>query len=162
MPNQKFNVGEECERPLYPGSQVSIFMTYLLVFQFSIRHSLTESALKGLLLLISVLLPSFPKSVRKLKRFFSKAFPKLMPSFQEYCIVHATNCLSKAWVALNVRCNKKCQVHGCAHWIWNWIKVAGLVHSWCTTGPIMRVEILSSELSYRYELQCLRVYNSFL
>ena len=88
MPNQKLNVGEEYERPLYPGSQISILMTYLLVFQFSIRHSLTESALKELLLLISVLLPvqaSFPKSVQKLKHFFSEAFPKLMPTFQEYC-----------------------------------------------------------------------------
>lgn len=88
IPNQKVNVGEEYERPLYPGSQISIWMTYLLVFQFSIRHSLTESALKELLLLISVLLPVqalFPKSVRKLKRFFSEGFPKLMPTFQEYC-----------------------------------------------------------------------------
>jgi len=57
MPNQKINLGEEYKHPLYPASQIFILMTYLFIFQFSIRHSLTESALKELLLLISVLLP---------------------------------------------------------------------------------------------------------
>lgn len=77
MPNQKINLGKEYKCPLYPGSQICILMTYLLIFQFSIQHSLTESALKELLLLISVLLPvqaSFPKSVWKLKHFFLKYF----------------------------------------------------------------------------------------
>ena len=108
MPNQKINLGEEYKCPLYPGSQICILMTYLLIFQFSIQHSLTESALKELLLLISALLPvqaSFLKSVWKLKHFFSEVFPKLMRLFKVIA-AHAINCLSRVRVALNARQQK--------------------------------------------------------
>jgi len=82
------------DQPLYPGaaSDLTVFMAYLLIFQYSVRHSLTKKALQELLQLISVLLPSgstCPRSVRSLKNFFTQRFPNQKPSMQQYC----SNCL---------------------------------------------------------------------
>lgn len=75
-----------------PGvaSDLTVFMAYLLVFQYSVRHSLTTKALQELLQLISVLLPSgstCPRSVRSLKNFFTPRFPDKKPSMQQYCLL---------------------------------------------------------------------------
>ncbi len=74
--------------PLYPGAIISIFMTHLLLFQYSMRHSLTKKAMEELLKLISVLVPpgsAVPKSFGALKKFFVENFPELRPSMQHYC-----------------------------------------------------------------------------
>lgn len=57
-------------QPLYIGAPagLTVFMSYLLLFQFSIRHSLTTKALEELLQL-STFVPNaaLPKSVYQLK-----------------------------------------------------------------------------------------------
>ena len=65
-------------------------MSYLLLFQFSIRHSLTSKALQELLHLLSIFMPNaaLPKSVYQLKSFFIDVFPEQSPTIQKYC----TNC----------------------------------------------------------------------
>ena len=82
------------EQPLYPGAakDLTVYMAYLLIFQYSVRHSLTKKALQELLQLISVLLLSAsacPRSVRSLKNFFIQRFLDQKPSMQQYC----SNCL---------------------------------------------------------------------
>lgn len=78
-------------KPLYKGApaDLSVFQCHLLLFQFSIRHSLTSKALQELLLLLTVLLPhtaALPKSVRDLKRFFMDIFPEQRPTVTKYCV----------------------------------------------------------------------------
>ena len=63
--------------PLYPGSQITALQSYLLIFQFAIRHSMTTKSFTELLQLLSVHLPvtaTIPKSVHKLKRVFMECF----------------------------------------------------------------------------------------
>lgn len=50
----------------YDSAEISVFESYLLCFQFAIRHSLTAKAFSELLQLLSVHLPSSsmaPKSI---------------------------------------------------------------------------------------------------
>lgn len=79
-------------QPLYEGapSDLTIFKSYLLLFQYAVRHSLTAKALQELLHLISVFLPSgamLPKSVHQLKALFTELFPEQQPKLQNYCSV---------------------------------------------------------------------------
>ena len=83
---------EQCSHPhstpLYPGAIITVFMTHLLLFQYSMRHSLTKKALEELLQLISVLVPPgspVPKSASALTQYFVQTFPDLRPSMQQYC-----------------------------------------------------------------------------
>ena len=78
------------DRVLYPvaAADLTVFATYLLIFQYSVRHSLTKRALQKLLQLLSVLLPSgsaLPKSVNALKSFFVQRFPDQKPLIRNYC-----------------------------------------------------------------------------
>ena len=64
---------------LYQGAGLTVFQSYLLVFQYAVRHSLTTKAFTELLMLLSVHAPQgahVPKSVHKLKSFFVQAFPE--------------------------------------------------------------------------------------
>ena len=72
-----------------PGANINLFMAYLLNFLYGIRHCLTGKALKELLQLFSVVLPSessIPKSVYALKKVFTRMFPAIQPSKQDFCI----------------------------------------------------------------------------
>lgn len=94
------------DQPLYPGaaSDLTVFMAYLLIFQYSVRHSLTKKALQELLQLICVLLPTgsaCPRSVHSLKNFFTEMFPDHKPSIKQYC----TNCLKLLSSEQNCECN---------------------------------------------------------
>ena len=73
---------------LYPGSQITALQSYLLLFQFSIRHSLTARSFAELLQLIAVHLPAtatIPTFVHKLKRVFLECFPDSQAISHFYC-----------------------------------------------------------------------------
>lgn len=79
----------EPSRPLYEGAPVAIteYMANRLLFQYSVKHSLTQKALEELLHLIAVVLPAdavLPKSVAHLKKFFLRIHAE-KPIMQKYC-----------------------------------------------------------------------------
>ena len=66
----------ESKTPLYPDSQVTILDSYIL-YEYSLRHSLTKEAFKELLQLITIHMPlnaKSAKSVYLLQGFFRKTF----------------------------------------------------------------------------------------
>ena len=74
--------------PLYLASQITALQSYLLIFQFAIRHSMTTKSFTELLQLLSVHLPvtaTIPKSVHKLKRVFMECFPDSHAISHFYC-----------------------------------------------------------------------------
>lgn len=75
---------------LYKGAPPDLteYITNLLLFQYSVRHSLTSKALKDLLCLVAVLLPKdakIPKSVNQLKKYFTDLYSEQQPNLQAYC-----------------------------------------------------------------------------
>lgn len=85
--------GRNPSTPIYGGAQVTVFESYVLAFQFSVRHSLTKTAFAELLQLISVHIPKsacYPKNVQRVKHFFLQYFPHATPKVHSYC----TYCLS--------------------------------------------------------------------
>ena len=74
--------------PLYPGADLSIFESYLLLLQFSLRHSLTKKAFEELLCLIGSHLPPNAKaatSLHKLKKLFLEIFPEVHTETHYFC-----------------------------------------------------------------------------
>lgn len=68
----------EAEETLYEDSEVTVVQAVLLVFQFIIRHSLSNKTFAELLQLISVLLPTsakLPTSVHTFKKYLAKFLP---------------------------------------------------------------------------------------
>lgn len=97
--------GKDTSAPIYEGAEVTIFESYILAFQFSVRHSLTKKAFSELLQLMSVLLPksaSFPTNITTVKRFLLKLFPHVSPVVHKYC----TNCLSVVQSDVSGTCAK--------------------------------------------------------
>ncbi|SMN12434.1 hypothetical protein SPBRAN_884 [uncultured Candidatus Thioglobus sp.] len=81
---------ESYSKPLYQGApdDLTEYIAHQLLFQFSVKHSLTAKALEELLHLMAVFLPSdaaLPKSVRQLKAFFLKTHSDASPVIQKYC-----------------------------------------------------------------------------
>lgn len=77
-------------RPLYKGAPATIteYMANRLLFQYSVKHSLTQKALEELLHLIAVLLPAdaeLPKSVSHLRKFFLEIHADQNPVMVKYC-----------------------------------------------------------------------------
>ncbi len=93
--------GETVDEPLPESSSVqekllyeeapadlTVHMAHVLLFQYSVRHSLTSKAFQELLQLMRVFLPkdaAIPKSVRHLKQFFLKTYTEQCPTMQKYC-----------------------------------------------------------------------------
>ena len=80
--------GKDVHNLLYGHADVTVFQSYLLTFQYSMKHSLTQSALSDLLDLIKVHLPqdtAYLRSVHQMKGFFMKLFPHAAPLIHEYC-----------------------------------------------------------------------------
>ena len=80
--------GRVLSSPLYPGALLTVFQSYLLIFQYAVRHSLTTKAFTELLQLLSLHTPlgaGLPKSVYKLKCFFIQAFPEANCIAHPYC-----------------------------------------------------------------------------
>ena len=70
---------------LYETSRITVFESYLLLFQYAIKNSLTLKAFTELLQLVSAFLPSsaqIPSSVHHLKQVFIRLFPHAQPSIQ--------------------------------------------------------------------------------
>ena len=85
--NQDENVSTKPRKPLYNGAP-SEEMACLLLFQYSVRHSLTGKAFQELIQLITVFLPAdalLPKSIRHLKQHFLKNSSEQCPVMQYYC-----------------------------------------------------------------------------
>ena len=64
-------------QPLFEGSEVSVLESYLMLLQYSLRHSLTKKAFSELLDLVIAHLPNTAKcatSIYKLKQFLLKCF----------------------------------------------------------------------------------------
>ena len=73
---------------LYPDAQLTISQSRLLVFQYSLRHSLIKKAFTELLQLLSVHLPPkscMPTSVHKLKQVIIEEFPEVTVEEHHYC-----------------------------------------------------------------------------
>ena len=49
---------EGLHQPLYVGSKLSTFDTYLVILKYALRHSLTKQALSDLLNLVRLILPT--------------------------------------------------------------------------------------------------------
>ena len=80
--------GKDIHSLLYRHADVTVFQSYILAFQYSMKHSPTQSALSDLLDLIKVHLPqdtSYLKSVYEMKGFFMNLFPHAAPMIHEYC-----------------------------------------------------------------------------
>ena len=60
------DAGDPYALPLFEGANLSIFESYFLVFQFSIRHSLSSTAFTELLDLIRVHVPSSAKVAKSI------------------------------------------------------------------------------------------------
>lgn len=81
------NLDRQAE-PLYSGAEISTLMTYLLLFQYAIRHGLSTKAFSELIQLVRVLLPKeakLPTTVHKLKNFLSDLFPDMQADINAYC-----------------------------------------------------------------------------
>ena len=78
----------ESKTPLYPDSQVTILDSYILLYEYSLRHSLTKEAFKELLQLITIHMPlnaKSAKSVYLLQSFFEKHFNDTKGECFYYC-----------------------------------------------------------------------------
>lgn len=77
---------EEYETPLFEGSQVTVFDSYLLLYQFSLKHSLTKLAFQELIDLVNLHLPTARIStLYKLQKFFVEHFQLGKPISKLYC-----------------------------------------------------------------------------
>ena len=83
-------------KPLYNGAPEDLteYMAHLLLFEYSMKHSLTGKALDELLHLMSAFLPhdaKLPQSARQLKKYCTHDKQLIM---QNYCSIAVTDCLS--------------------------------------------------------------------
>ena len=60
---------------LFVGSKISTLQSYLLIFQYAVRHGLTTKAFTELLQLLSVHLPQDAKNRSQPQRFFCRRIP---------------------------------------------------------------------------------------
>jgi hypothetical protein len=78
----------ESKTPLYPESQVSVLDSYILLYEYALRHSLTKEAFKELIELVTVHMPSNAKSAKSvylLQNFFEKHFNDTKGECHYYC-----------------------------------------------------------------------------
>lgn len=61
---------KEIDIPLYDGAELSVFDSYLLLYQYAIRHSITQKAFSELITLVSAHLPKEAKVVVQAKDIF--------------------------------------------------------------------------------------------
>ena len=76
------------EKALYSGAKLTVFQSYLLIFQYTVRHSLSTKAFTELLQLLSVHAPrgaAISKSVHNMKRYFLQVFPEANTVQHAYC-----------------------------------------------------------------------------
>ena len=74
--------------PLYEGADLTILDSYILHYEFALRHRLTKQAFSELIGLVSAHLPSSESpalSVHMLQQFFVRHFDELAPISYHYC-----------------------------------------------------------------------------
>lgn len=74
--------------PLYDSADITVIDSYLMLFQYSLRHSLTKKAFSELIQLVSVHLPCSSKSAEslyKLKGLFMKSYEDIKQVPCQYC-----------------------------------------------------------------------------
>ena len=76
--------------PLYTGAKLTVLDSYLLLYQFFLRHSLSKKAFSELITLISVHLPettsqNAARSLYQLRQLFVTQFSDLIASPERYC-----------------------------------------------------------------------------
>ena len=75
-------------QPLFEGSEVSVLESYLMLLQYSLRHSLTKKPFSELLDLVIAHLPNTSKcatSIYKLKQFFIEMFSNVTGMPHKFC-----------------------------------------------------------------------------
>ena len=80
---------------LYENSDVTVLESYLLAFQYSVKHKLSKIALSELLQLIKVHLPQptpYPTSVYQMKAFFMELFPYCLAALPINGVCGTLNC----------------------------------------------------------------------
>ena len=85
--NNCFVIHHSVEQPLFPGSDISIFQSHLLLYQFHLKHGLTTEGCMELLTLLKMHMPmsdNLPSSYT-LKQLFAALFPNLISSIHYYC-----------------------------------------------------------------------------
>ncbi len=95
--------------PLYAGADISVHLSYLLVFHIVVRHTLSAKAFTELLQLLSVHLPKVPTSAFKLKSFFSELFPDDLRQFMSCSLVSPTQ-NGAPETCMFYACNRQLQV----------------------------------------------------
>ena len=80
----------ELSEPLYSGSSLSVRDSYLLLYTFSLRHSLSKKAFAELIRLVSAHLPASmsdkaARSLYQLRKYFMTKFCDLVASPYYYC-----------------------------------------------------------------------------
>ncbi len=78
-------VGDPFAVPLYEGADLSIFDSYFLAFQFSVRHCLTSTELLNLLRVHVPTSAKVAKSLYRLKKYFLQLFPHAKCTTHRYC-----------------------------------------------------------------------------
>ena len=81
----------EFHTPLYEGADLTIMDSYLMLYQFALRHCITDTAFSELISLVDTHLPKDAKSATslyKLRKFFESSFSDL--GSQLY--THRTKC----------------------------------------------------------------------
>ena len=73
---------------LYDGADLTVLESYLLLYQFALRHGISKQALTDLVSLLNVHLPRQAKSAPsfyKLKQFFEQHFDDMESRVHYYC-----------------------------------------------------------------------------
>lgn len=86
--------------PLYETSDITIFHSYLLIFQFVVRHNLSTKAFSELIHLIAIHIPKAAR-LHKLKQFFNEIFPDVHSQVHSYC-----SCCHKLLPSALSRCER--------------------------------------------------------
>lgn len=90
----------EYSTPLYQGADISVLDSYLLLYKFALRHTLTKKAFSELIGIVSTHLPPTARcasSLYSLQKYFETYFNDLKQEMYEYCktchqILTATEC----------------------------------------------------------------------
>ena len=80
---------KEFSTPLYPNAEITVLDSYLLLYDFALRHCLTKQAFTDLIKLVSVHLPAQQSqgatSFHNIQSFFQKNFNKQATEVHSYC-----------------------------------------------------------------------------
>lgn len=85
---EDFSFSPDATEPLYENSPLSVFESYVLLLQFSLRFSLSKNALAMLLKILAAHLPRSNKCARSvylLRKFFERNLSILEATPHRYC-----------------------------------------------------------------------------